>query len=67
MLFRSVERDATCMARYQAQGAPGTPLIFVRGQPQLGFSPERVLDALRQRPAPPRERAASSSRRSSTA
>lgn len=42
-----VERDSACMARFQAQGAPGTPLIFVRGQPQLGFSPERVRDALR--------------------
>jgi glutaredoxin len=41
-----IERDAACMARYQAQGAPGTPLIFVRGRPQLGFSPERVRDAL---------------------
>lgn len=42
-----VERDGACMARFQAQGAPGTPLLFVRGQPQLGFSPERVRDALR--------------------
>jgi glutaredoxin len=42
-----VERDGACMARFQSQGAPGTPLIFVRGQPQLGFSPERVRDALR--------------------
>jgi glutaredoxin len=41
-----VERDGACMARYQAQGGPGTPLLFVRGQPQLGFSPQRVHEAL---------------------
>ncbi|MBN8489128.1 MAG: hypothetical protein J0M20_15560 [Burkholderiales bacterium] len=52
-----VERDSACMARYQAQGAPGTPLLFVRGRPQLGFSPERVRDALRAA-APPSPRTA---------
>lgn len=41
-----IERDGACMARYQAQGAPGTPLLFVRGRPQLGFSPPAVLAAL---------------------
>lgn len=48
-----VERDPACLARFQAQGAPGTPLIFVRGQPQLGFSPERLRDALRASAAGP--------------
>lgn len=41
-----IEREPACLARYQAQGAPGTPLLFVNGQPQRGFSPERVLAAL---------------------
>ena len=44
-----IERDATCAADYQALGAPGTPLLQVRGQVQLGFSPARVAQAL----APP--------------
>ena len=47
-----VERDAACAAAYSAQGAPGTPLLFVRGRPQLGFSPQRVRDALAAAPAP---------------
>ena len=63
-----VERDPACMARFQAQGAPGTPLVFVRGRPQLGFSPERVLQGLRQPgPQADRGRATASSRRSSAA
>ncbi len=41
-----VERDADCAARYQALGARGTPTLLVRGQLQLGFSPQRVLDGL---------------------
>ena len=41
-----IERDAACAARYQALGARGTPTVVVRGQPQLGFSPERVLSRL---------------------
>jgi len=46
----SIERDADCAERFRAAGAPGTPLLFVRGQPQLGFVPERLRAAL-QRPA----------------
>ncbi|MBS0304189.1 MAG: glutaredoxin family protein [Proteobacteria bacterium] len=42
----SIERDAPCRADFEALGAPGTPVIVVRGRPQLGFSPERLLDAL---------------------
>ena len=42
----SIERDAACAERYRASGAPGTPLIFVRGRAQLGFSPDRLLGAL---------------------
>ena len=44
-----IERDATCAARYQALGARGTPTLQVRGQVQLGFSPQRVLDGLQAR------------------
>ena len=42
-----VERDATCAAQYRALLAPGTPVIVVRGQPQVGFSAQRVVSALR--------------------
>ena len=42
-----IERDADCAARYQALGARGTPTLLVRGQVQLGFSPQQVLDGLR--------------------
>jgi glutaredoxin len=42
----SIERDADCRARFDALGAPGTPVILVRGQPQLGFSPARLLERL---------------------
>jgi hypothetical protein len=41
-----IERDARCDAEYQARGAPGTPVVLVRGQPQRGFSAERVARAL---------------------
>jgi arsenate reductase-like glutaredoxin family protein len=42
----SIDRDAQCLADFQARLSPGTPVIVVRGQPQLGFVPERVLAAL---------------------
>ena len=45
-----IERDADCLARYQALGGRGTPTLLVRGQTQLGFSPQQVLDALQPRP-----------------
>jgi glutaredoxin len=38
----SIERDADCARRYRALAAPGTPTMLIRGQPQLGFDPERV-------------------------
>lgn len=41
-----VDRDADCAARYQVLGARGTPTLLVRGQVQLGFSPQQVLDGL---------------------
>jgi glutaredoxin len=43
-----IERDPACAAAYQALHAPGTPTLLVRGQRQVGFSAERVVQALRQ-------------------
>jgi len=43
----SIERDAACAARFAALGSPGTPVLLVRGQRQLGFSPPAVAGALR--------------------
>jgi glutaredoxin len=42
-----VERDSDCAAAYGALQAPGTPLLLVRGRAQLGFSPTRIVQALR--------------------
>ncbi len=41
-----VERDAACRAEFERLQAPGTPVILVRGQPQLGFSPPRIAERL---------------------
>jgi glutaredoxin len=41
-----IELDPACAARYQALGAPGTPVMLVRGQAQLGFSPQQVQNRL---------------------
>ena len=41
-----IETDAGCAADYAALRAPGTPVLLVRGQVQLGFDPQRVLGAL---------------------
>lgn len=43
----SIERDAACAARFAALLSPGTPVILVRDRPQVGFSPQRVAEALR--------------------
>lgn len=43
-----IERDPACAAAYRALQAPGTPTLLVRGQRQVGFSAERVVQALRQ-------------------
>lgn len=43
----SIERDAACRERYRSLGEPGTPVMVVRGQAQLGFSPPRLEQALR--------------------
>jgi len=42
----SIERDANCAARFEALGSPGTPVLLVRGKPQVGFSAQRVAQAL---------------------
>jgi glutaredoxin len=42
----SIERDAACAAALRRSMAPGTPVIVVRGQHQVGFDPRRVLAAL---------------------
>lgn len=41
-----IESDAACAAEFAAHRAPGTPLLLVRGQPQLGFSAERIKGRL---------------------
>ena len=39
-----IERDATCLADYQALGAVGTPTLVVRGQRVVGFDRARILE-----------------------
>ncbi len=41
-----IERDAACAQRWKALAMPGTPVLLVKGQAQLGFDPERVLRVL---------------------
>lgn len=48
-----IDRDAACAARFRGLGGGGTPLMLVRGEAQLGFSPQAVLQRLQQaQPAP---------------
>ncbi len=42
----SIERDADCAARYRALNLPGTPVMVVRGDAQLGFAPAKLLERL---------------------
>jgi glutaredoxin len=42
-----IETDAACAARFEATRSPGTPVLLVRGQPQVGFDARRVLGALK--------------------
>lgn len=42
----SIERDTACRAEYESLRTPGTPVIVVRGRPQLGFSVEKLRQAL---------------------
>jgi hypothetical protein len=41
-----IERDAACASDFEATRSPGTPVLIVRGVPQVGFSPQRVRDSL---------------------
>lgn len=41
-----IERDDSCQALYAALQAPGTPVLRVRGQRQVGFTPQAVHKAL---------------------
>jgi hypothetical protein len=43
----TIESDAACRASFEATRAPGTPVLLVRGQAQLGFSAPAVLERLR--------------------
>ena len=45
-----IETDRDCAVLFEATRSPGTPVILVRGMPQVGFNPQRLRDAL-QRPA----------------
>lgn len=46
----NIERNALCKQVFDARGAPGVPLLHVRGQWQLGFDPAWLAKALA--PAP---------------
>jgi glutaredoxin len=41
-----IERDDECRTLYEATLARGTPTLIVRGQAQVGFRIERVIEAL---------------------
>ena len=41
-----IDRDAACAGEFAATGSPGTPVVIVRGVPQVGFSAQRVRDSL---------------------
>ena len=45
-----VERDAACRQTYEAQGAPGTPLMQVKGRWSLGFNTEWLSRAIEMPP-----------------
>ena len=41
----SIERDAACRQDFAATLSPGTPVLLVRGKPQVGFNRERLRAA----------------------
>lgn len=41
-----VERDPSCKATFEAQGAPGTPIVRVGSHWYLGFDPNWIAEAL---------------------
>ncbi len=42
-----IETEPACAAAYRALQSPGTPVVVVRGQRQLGFDARRVAEALK--------------------
>jgi hypothetical protein len=40
------QAHAACRAVFQALASPGVPTLVVRGERQVGFQPERVVQAL---------------------
>jgi len=54
-----IETDRDCALLFEATRSPGTPVILVRGMPQVGFDPQRLRDALRRPAAAPASAAVS--------
>lgn len=55
----NIDLHANCRMAFEAQGAPGVPLLHVRGHWQLGFDPRwltRVLQTEGPQPSPSTER-----------
>lgn len=48
----NVETSLPCRQRFEAQGAPGVPLMLVNGHWQLGFDTAWLAQALQQPPSP---------------
>lgn len=46
----NVDLDKACLATYDAQGSPGTPLMWIKGRWQLGFDAEKLGQALQMAP-----------------
>lgn len=49
-----IEKNAACAERFERLMAPGTPVIVVRGQAQLGFDQQRIASRLESPAAGPR-------------
>lgn len=49
----NIDLDASCRATFEAQGAPGVPLLQVKGHWQLGFDPLWLTRALQTEPLQP--------------
>lgn len=47
----NIDQDAHCRTVFQARGAPGVPLMNVRGQWRLGFDPVWLGETLKQTPS----------------
>lgn len=46
----NIDHNAQCLTLFQARGAPGVPLMHVKGQWRLGFDPVWVAQALERTP-----------------